>query len=44
VIFPKITEERFVDEVLGIVHFHFELFENDTLFSFNVFWSEKRLE
>ena len=33
---PEIAGEDLVDEVLGIIHIHLQLFENDALFLLDI--------
>src|SRR6185369_3419321 len=40
---PKVTGENFVDQVLGVVDIHLELFENDALFLLDVALFEQRM-
>ncbi len=43
-ILPEIAEKCLVDEVLGVVHFHLQLFENDTLLLLDVGSVEARIQ
>ena len=43
-VFPEIAREDLMQEVLGIVHLHLQLFQNDALFFLDVLVAEQRVE